>query len=99
MKSVPGITLLEQRDDRESACWLVTLHVERRPEFARKMRSKGIEVSVVHRRIDANTIFGPARKDLTNLARFDQTQISLPIHSMLTDGDISLILRTIQEGW
>jgi len=99
LKSVPGITLLEHRDDRKSACWLFTLHVERRPDFARKMRSKGIEVSVVHRRIDTNTIFGPVRKDLTNLARFDQTQISLPIHSMLTDGDISLILRAIQEGW
>jgi len=99
LKDVPGITLFENRNDRKSASWLFTMHVDDRMEFARMMRSRGVEASVVHLRIDANTVFGPLRKDLENLDRFNRSQISIPVHDLLTDEDVDLVIRSIQGGW
>ena len=63
------------------------------------MREKGVEVSVVHLRIDTNDIFGPLRKDLPALDKFTQTHISIPLHNSLTDEDVEYIIRCIKEGW
>lgn len=96
---IPGVTLLEQKKDRESAAWLFTIHVENRSDFVRAMKTAGIEVSVVHRRIDTHPVFFPKRDDLPNLARFDETQISLPVHPLLTDENVGHIIRTVKKGW
>ena len=99
LAGVKGLILLEDRDDRQSAHWLFTVHVEKREDFIRMMASKGIEVSVVHLRIDSNSVFGPLREDLTELARFNESQVSLPIHNLLTEEDTDRIIRSIREGW
>jgi perosamine synthetase len=99
LKDVPGITLFESRDDRKSAYWLFTIHVDNRLEFVRMLKSRGVEASVVHLRIDANTVFGPLREDLVNLGRFNKSQISIPVHNMLTDKDVEHIIRSIKGGW
>lgn len=98
LADIPGITLLVSPPDRMSANWLFCLHAERREDFARAMRSRGIEVSVVHRRIDTNTVFGPPQ-DLPNLARFDADQISLPIHNLLSDEEQELVIDALKRGW
>ena len=99
LKNVQGITLLESKSDRASANWLFTMHVEKRENFVRMMSSKGIEVSVVHLRIDENDIFGGKRGDLVNLNKFNSTQISIPIHNLLSDDDVSYIVDSIKAGW
>ncbi|MBU4202910.1 MAG: DegT/DnrJ/EryC1/StrS family aminotransferase [Acidobacteria bacterium] len=96
---VPGLTLLEQKDDRQSAVWLFTIHVEKRDHFVRAMKAAGIEASVVHRRIDTHSVFAPKSDDLPNLARFDETQISLPVHPLLTDDDVARIIQAVRKGW
>lgn len=99
LASISGITLLENKDDRVSANWIFTMHVERRLDFARMMHSKGVDVSVVHLRIDRNDIFGGEGKDLPILDKFTQTHISLPMHNLLTDKEIEYIIKCIKEGW
>jgi perosamine synthetase len=98
LKAVPGIRLLACPEDRRSANWLFTLHAERRENFARALRDRGVETSVVHRRIDTNTVFGPP-KDLPNLARFDADHISIPIHNHLTDEEQDLVIQSVKKGW
>lgn len=97
--SVPGIKLLENREDRESACWLFTVHVEKRDGFAAAMRSRGVEVSVVHLRIDTNSVFGPKREGLTELEKFTESHISLPLHNRLGDEDVDWVINSVREGW
>lgn len=100
LAGVPGITLFESKDDRVSANWLLCMHIEkRRADFVRMMKSKGVDVSVVHLRIDRNTIFGPVRDDLPQLARFTETIMSLPLHNHLSDEDVEYVTQCVKEGW
>ena len=97
--TVSGITLFEARPDRESAHWLFDVHVEHREEFIRMLKSKGVQASVVHRRIDRNSVFGGLRHDLPTLERFDQSHVALPIRNGLTDEDIHYVVDCVREGW
>ena len=99
LSEVSGITLFENNNDRVSANWLFTIHVERRTDFAKMMKAKGVDVSVVHLRIDRNDIFGGLRDDLPNLTTFTKTHISLPLHNLLTDEDVDYVIHCIREGW
>jgi perosamine synthetase len=97
--NVPGMTLLKYNPDRQSSYWIFTILVERRVDFIRKLASFGIPSSVVHLRIDKNSVFGGIRKELINQAKFNELQVSLPVHSGLTDEDINNIIKTIKNGW
>ena len=99
LSSVPGITLLKHADDRKSAHWLFTLLVEKREPFIRKLAERGVPASVVHLRIDHNSVFGGLTPNLPNMERFNERQVAIPVHEALSDDDVSLIVRTIREGW
>ena len=85
--------------DRESAYWLFGLHVERRNDFVRALQERGTPTSVVHQRIDRNSVFGGLNYDLTNQVRFDETQIHIPLHDALSDNDVLNIIDSIKKGW
>lgn len=99
LKGVPGITLLENKNDRTHANWLFGIHVERRTKFAEVMRSRGIEVAVHNWRNDKYTIFGGLRRDLPNTMKVDKTLICIPLHHKLLDDDVDYILSSIKKGW
>jgi perosamine synthetase len=98
LSNVPGLKLFDRPMDRESACWLFGIHVDRRADFMAMMSDKNIATSVVHQRIDKNSIF-KGRNILNNQELFDESQVHIPIHFDLTDDDIELIIQTIQSGW
>ena len=99
LSAVPGVTLFEARADRESAHWLFDIHVEHREGFIRMLKAKGVEASVVHRRIDRSSVFGGLRDDLSALKKFDESHVALPIHNSLTDEEIYYVVECIREGW
>lgn len=96
---VPGLRLLRQDPDRESAWWLFTVRVERRLEFLRAVRSRGVPSSVVHNRIDHNTLFGGLRDDLPGTALFDAEQVAVPVHEGLSDDDVATVIAAVKAGW
>jgi perosamine synthetase len=96
---VAGIQLFESKSDRQSAYWLYGFHVENREDFIRAMKDRGITTSVIHQRIDRNLVFGGINSDLTNQARFDETQIHIPMHDGLTEESVDYIITSIQQGW
>lgn len=96
---VPGLQLLRLDDDRTHAYWLFTVLVERREDFIRKLKDHGIPASVVHLRIDHNSIFGGMRDDLPSQAEFNERQVSIPVHEGLSDEDVDQIVQTIRSGW
>lgn len=99
LEKVSGVRLFERSSERESADWLFSIHVEKREDFCRMMMSKGIMVSVVHLRIDRNSLCGGERSDLPELDRFTQTHISLPLHPYLTEADIEQVINAVTVGW
>lgn len=99
LSGVSGLTFLKHQSDRQSANWLFTILVEKREDFIQALKNKGIPSSVVHLRIDKNSIFGGVKNDLVNQAKFNEHQISIPMHQGLTNDDIELIISTIKKGW
>lgn len=84
--------------DPGSSDWLYTILVDRREEFMKTMKDKGIPVSVVHVGIDRNEIFG-GKQDLPNQRYWDEHHVCLPIHSSLTDEDIEQVVQAVRSGW
>ncbi len=99
LENVPGVTLLSYKESHQSAYWLFTMLVEQRERFVKKLATRGIPVSVVHQRIDRNQVFGGLTPDLANQERFEDAQISIPLHCGLDDEDLTRIIETIREGW
>ena len=62
-KKIPGLYLLDYRNDRLSSYWLFTVLVERRRNFIFSLKRRRVPASVVHLRIDKNSVFGTPRTD------------------------------------
>lgn len=99
LKKINGIRLFEDSPDRKSAYWLFGMHVEKRLDFIRKLKSQGIAASVVHQRIDRNRIFGGRTKGLAAQEAFDESQIHIPIHDAVSKENAEHIVNTIKSGW
>ncbi len=97
--NVSGVTLLAEKPDRESSNHFFTIHVERRESFCRAMKDRGVDVSIVHCRNDAYTVFGGARTDLPGLDRFAASYIALPIHMHMTAHDAHAVVAAARAGW
>jgi len=96
--AVPGLTLLRSDEGHDSAHWLFTVLVEQRAAFVRALEDRGVPTSVVHRRIDRHRVFGGVR-DLAGQQHFDERQISLPLHSSLSDREVQQIVDVVRAGW
>ncbi|MEO7743300.1 MAG: DegT/DnrJ/EryC1/StrS family aminotransferase [Usitatibacter sp.] len=99
LAGVPGLALLQTAADREPSYWIYTILVERREDFVRALKGRGIPACVVHRRIDRNAVFGGVRTDLPNQTYFDENQIALPVHSACTDDEIDSVVAAVRAGW
>lgn len=98
-QNISGIQIFSYNPDRKSAWWLFGMHVQKRNNFIRALKDRGITCSVVHQRIDKHPIFGGIQKDLVNQAKFDSTQIHLPIYESLTDKQVDHIISSVKKGW
>lgn len=99
LEGVPGLTLLRSDDGHESASWLFTVLVEQRTSFVRALKGRGIPTSVVDRRIDRYQVFGGTRATLGGQCHFDEQQISLPLHSSLSEHDVQQVIAGVRAGW
>ncbi len=98
LADVAGITRLARPTDRVSSWWLYGMRVERRLDFVRALRDRGVPASVCHLRIDTNAIFG-GPFELPGTAVFDAEQINLPVHEALTPADVAQIIAAVRAGW
>jgi perosamine synthetase len=99
LADVDGIQFLRQQTDRVSGHWLFTIRVLRREDFIRALADRGVPTSVVHLRIDQNSIFGGLKKDLYGQEAFNREQVSLPIHFGLKDSDVDQVVSATRAGW
>lgn len=99
LQDVAGLRHLRRPTDRVSSWWLYGIRVDRRLDFIRALRDRGVPTSVCHLRIDHNDLFGGLRDDLPATAEFDAEQINLPVHEALTDADVAAIIAAVRAGW
>ena len=63
------------------------------------MKENNITASVIHQRIDRNTVFGGMNKNLINQEKFDSSQIHIPMHDAITLQQANYIVSIIKQGW
>jgi dTDP-4-amino-4,6-dideoxygalactose transaminase len=99
LKDTQGISLLENKLDRESAYWIYSILVEDKTGFMNKMKECGITVSQVHERNDKHTCVKEFRSHLPNLDRYIKKLICIPVGWWVTKEQREYIVECIKEGW
>ncbi len=79
LAGLPGLDLLDYRDDRVCSYWLFTVRVPERLPFMKEMTDAGITVSQVHARNDHHTMFADFRRVLPGVDEFAAEQVSIPV--------------------
>ncbi len=99
LSPIDGLQLFTDQKDSQGAYWLFGMHVQKRLDFIRHLKAHDIPSSVVHQRIDRYSVFGGIDKSLSVQAKFDETQIHIPIHDAITMEIAEYICDTIKKGW
>jgi dTDP-4-amino-4,6-dideoxygalactose transaminase len=99
LANVKGVTLLKRNSDFESAYWIYSILVERRDDFAKYMKEKGIMTSQVHERNDIHTCIRESKSMLPGLDSTIQKVSSIPVGWWVTPEDRQYIVDCIKHGW
>ncbi len=97
LEGVKGIKLLKYYNDRIPNYQLFPIHVANRLTFAEYMNKNNIMIRINNRRNDIYPMFGGIKRDLLNTKRVDEDVALLPIHTGLTDEDISYVISKVKE--
>jgi perosamine synthetase len=95
----PKITLMKYYTDRKPNYQIFPIHVENRIKFAKYLRKHKIMVNINNRRNDIYPMFGGFKKDLIATERADSDVVLLPIHSDLTDKQVSFIIKKVKYAF
>jgi perosamine synthetase len=96
LSGMDGIRLV---DGFGNTCWLATVIVEMRDDFAKAMFEADIDTNMVQLRNDIFKLFGGKRADLPIMNALEGKYISIPLGPHLSDDDINYVCDKIQEGW
>ena len=99
LEGVDGVSLLENKSDRQSSHWIYTLKVERQADFVNKMKECGIMVSRVHERNDDHSCVSQYKSHLPNLDKLVKEMICIPVGWWVTPEDREYIVDCIKGGW
>ena len=99
LSDVSGVTLLENKSDRQSSYWIYTMKVERQQDFMDKMKECNIMVSRVHERNDIHSCMSEFKTDLPNLDKLVKEMICIPVGWWVTPEDRQYIVDCIKSGW
>jgi dTDP-4-amino-4,6-dideoxygalactose transaminase len=99
LRGIPGVTLLRNDAWVKSSYWLYTIRVQRREDFMRMMKEKGVEVSRVHERNDKHSCVKEFAALLPNLDVVCKDMICIPVGWWITEEDREYIVDCINGGW
>ena len=99
LKGVDGINLPYRDDDRRSSFWIYSIFVERKHDFQKAMKDRGIACSQVHERNDIHSCVQEFRTSLPSLDLIIPKLSSLPVGWWVTDEDREYVVECIKKGW
>lgn len=97
LQNINGVTLLENKTDRESAWWLFTILVNRKNEFIEYMKNKNIIASQVHQRNDIHSCVSKFKEQLPFLDVIETQMVCIPVGWWVTENDRQYIVQCIKE--
>lgn len=96
LRDVDGLRII---DGKHNTCWLCTLVVQRRDDFAQMLFDKGIDTNLVQVRNDIYAIFGGYRRELPVMDYVEDKYLSIPLGMHITHEDVEYICDCIKKGW
>lgn len=99
LKNINGIQLLERHTDRDSSFWIYSVLVDKRDDFAKYMKEKGIMTSQVHERNDKHTCVKEYRTALPSLDKTIPKMSALPVGWWVSRDDAEYVVDCIKKGW
>ena len=99
LNGVDGVTLLERDSAYSSSCWIYTLKVEKREDFIRAMKDRGVATSGVHERNDNHSCLSQFKTELPQLDTFSHKIVCIPVHKDVSPEDRAYIVDAIRGGW
>lgn len=97
LADIPGVRLLEEKPDRESAHHLFPVLVEGREDLILKLEEAGVTSGIHYIRNDLFSLFEEV--ELANTQIFSESQLSLPLHTRLSDEEVNYVCDVIKSGW
>ena len=98
--NIPGLTFIGAgHRDRIHAAWMCTILADHREDLQRKLREQNIETSQVHYRNDRYSIFGGRRDDFPNMDTVEDKYLHLPLHTRMSQSDVTRVCAAIRAGW
>lgn len=99
LKNIPGLTLVQQEENRDPSYWIYSVLVEDRKGFSKKMEEAGIETSMVHERNDQHQCVIDYATHLPNMDFVSPKLTNIPCGWWVGDEDRERIVETIRSGW
>lgn len=99
LRGVDGVTLPTRHADRQSAFWIYSLLVERKADFQRAMKERGVVASQVHERNDIHSCVAEFRTPLPTVDRVVPRLSAIPVGWWVTDEDREHVVASIKRGW
>lgn len=99
LKNVNGIELLERHPGHDSSFWIYSVLVDKRDDFAKYMKEKGIMTSQVHERNDKHTCVKEYRTALPSLDKTIPRLSALPVGWWVSREDTEYVVDCIKRGW
>ena len=96
LSSCSRVTLVHYSHDITPNYQIFPVHVADRPQFARHMEDRDIQVRLNNRRNDRYAIFGGIR-DLPSTEKADNDAIIIPIHAEMSDEDAERVIEAVRE--
>ncbi len=97
LKNIDGITLLENKKNRNSSVWLYTLKIQNKTNFIKFMKDKNIMVSQVHNRNDINSCVKDYEEKLPNLDILEKELICIPVGWWISNINREYIVKCINK--
>jgi dTDP-4-amino-4,6-dideoxygalactose transaminase len=99
LQNVCGLKTMIDSSDCYSSSWIMTLLVDRRDDFIRKMKECGIGVSRVHDRNDKHACLKEFKSPLPTTDYVCDHTCCIPCGWWLSDEDKDYIVDKISQGW
>jgi dTDP-4-amino-4,6-dideoxygalactose transaminase len=99
LNNISGLRLLERQQGYDSSFWIYSILVDRRDDFSRYMKEKGIMTSQVHERNDKHTCVRQYRSQLPTLDQTIGKLSALPVGWWVSNEDTEYVVDCIKRGW
>lgn len=100
---LPGVTLLQDCGNATPSHWTYALRVERRSDFVRALRGRGVQSGRMHVLLDSYTAFRTkalnSSSELPGLRTLDRELVCIPCGWWLENAQVEQVIAAARAGW